>query len=65
MEYNMEYNTMWKQNLHLNWAISDVFLYPIFADCVHAKAMFIHVSEREIFFSRNWRQSCRRMRLES
>ena len=29
------------------------FFYPMFANCVHTKTMFVHVSEREIFFSLN------------
>ena len=44
---------IWKQNLPLKCAICDVFSYPMFANCVHTKTMFIHVSEREIFFSLN------------
>ena len=29
------------------------FSYPIFANCVPTKTMFVHVSQREIFFSLN------------
>ena len=29
------------------------FFHPMFANCVHTKKMFVHVSEREIFFSLN------------
>ena len=44
---------IWKQNLPLKWAISDVFIYPMFAYCVDTKTTFVHVPEREIFFSLN------------
>ena len=29
------------------------FFYPMFANCVHTKTMFVHVSEHEVFFSLN------------
>ena len=29
------------------------FFNPMFANCVHTKTMFVHVSDREIFFSLN------------
>ena len=43
----------WNQNLPRKWAISVVFFWPMFANCVYTKTMFVHVSEREIFFSLN------------
>ena len=43
---------MWKQNLLIKWANSG-FFNPVFANYVHTKTMFFHVSEREIFFSLN------------
>ena len=43
----------WTTNLPLKWAISDLF-YPMSAHCVHTETMFVHVSEREIFFSLNF-----------
>ena len=44
---------IWKQNLPLKCTISDVF-YPMFTNWVHTKTMFVHVSEREIFFPLNY-----------
>ena len=32
------------------------FSQPEFANCVYTKTMFVHVSERELLFSLNWRK---------
>ena len=33
-----------------------LFFYPMFANCVHTKTMFVHVSKRGLFFSLNCRK---------
>ena len=44
---------IWKQDHPLKWAISDVFLPDVFANCVHANIGTLFRSEREIIFSPN------------